>query len=962
MAEEFDAYDVQVSVNRKAEVASSLNATEIGRAAPGTPTYQPDTTTPGLTNYRPFPSDVSPLGAFMMRNEGNVLVPLHLGNVYDFNPGAQRDVSLFDFHRVEIDPTRYSLGRLGEAAPITRDTMRPLDAALTPSYLWSVAPAERLDPSGRETLGFVTAGSYTGTAKPVPLGQPVGTYTGSQLHYVDSNNNNALDFYSMATGSPVAASTATMQFNPAIDRPTEPLCSVVPGVMRVTESRLPHNDYYAKDSDPVVLLSMPAGKLQVAWATNRASTDPAINASAAVGQPAPAGVNPTALPTSNSPQNLIYATATGATGGADDPWYRIYYWPNTGGVLDQATMLTADPAGTTNSAPWLMASNGGDPRWAFWHRSLRHSGGVESTLRYDSSTGGGWTWNGSSASEFIFDTGQPKQNLRGFATANGAWLFWHEGNQGHERLMYRWNFTGTTDNNEGPLAVVNQAPAGRSSATTQTVENYLIRRHTGTPFVFCKQPSVFEESGVANVFFSGYIRTEQQADICWERFDMANMAPTNSGLTSRNHGKLAFSRIDNEELRADGLRQRFGSRHLDWLISDQYEQSPNPPALPSPNPYLQLGLLYDQQGDGVAPVVQWFSIIWQASDGGAWLPQRGTYRVTPILVAATAGAVPPAAATIPVMVGATQGWYLRDPNTPAANPRPITLEIDPSAGVLQFSSPLYHLDSEEYRRLYNTAAPTDPTAVFNSALQLSGVALADTVLRADYTPYIWRVTRSGAEDDSPSAFYRVSSANRLTVFWRRSYPASEAPHFGRASFMYKALTNSIHVGRPPVTGSPTFTDLSAGGTVTPLVSDSNNGIYTFDAALDGHYLLVDYNGVGGNRTERHQIIGWSAETAVPVDTVIGEGPLAAVPEFYDVAAGANTLQAVRYWLFWSSPRAVYDMRLVQDAAGTRFVPGGGQAEDLPVHPSTDIYSAVVAPEFGGLRPEITPSRITTDPT
>jgi hypothetical protein len=316
------------------------------------------------------------------------------------------------------------------------------------------------------------------------------------------------------------------------------------------------------------------------------------------------------------------------------------------------------------------------------------------------------------------------------------------------------------------------------------------------------------------------------------------------------------------------------------------------------------------------------------------------------------------------MANGTPGWYLRDPASSAANPRPLTLEIDPSAGVAQFSSPLYNQSVEEYRRLFNNAAPVDPTTVFNSSMALGGVPLADVVMNGWYVPYVWRVTRSGAQDDAPSAFYGCSTANRLTVFWRRSYPASESPHFGRAAFMYKVLTNSLYVGRPPVTGNPTFTDLTAGGAVTPTAADNASGTYTFPAALDGHYIGVDYTGPGGaNYSERHQVVGWSTESIVPVDTVIGEGPLVAVPETYDVpdGTGNGTMPAVRYWLFWSSPRGVWDLRLVEDPGGTRYVPGGG-APDLPIHASTDIFSAVVAPEFGSLRPEMTVSSVTADPT
>ena len=80
------------------------------------------------------------------------------------------------------------------------------------------------------------------------------------------------------------------------------------------------------------------------------------------------------------------------------------------------------------------------------------------------------------------------------------------------------------------------------------------------------------------------------------------------------------------------------------------------------------------------------------------------------------------------------------------------------------------------------------------------------------------------------------------------------------------------------------------------------------------------------------------------------------------SGSAGGIAAVRYWLFWSSPRGVYDLRLVEDAAATRFQPGSGQAFDLAVHPSADVYAAVVAPEFGSLMPERALWSVRADPT
>jgi len=313
------------------------------------------------------------------------------------------------------------------------------------------------------------------------------------------------------------------------------------------------------------------------------------------------------------------------------------------------------------------------------------------------------------------------------------------------------------------------------------------------------------------------------------------------------------------------------------------------------------------------------------------------------------GSAPPARCAI----AHGTGWYLRDPNSPTGSPRPLTMVINPAAGTVQFSSPLFNED-----------APTDRTAVFWSSDTLGGggsdPALEEVVLHAAYTPYVYRVTRNGAGDDSPSAFWDPSTGGRLMIFWRRSYPASEAPHFGRPTYMYKCYTTSIQVGRPPVApSSATITEWFSGNPAAVITSNPNAGIYTIDPAATGQYLRVEYNDSDGvSRVERHQVIGWSQDMTVPVDTVVGEGSMVAVPEAFNVPAapsGGATAPAVRYWLFWSSPRGVYDLRMVEDN-GTRT------AGDLPIHPSSDIYSAVVAPEFGSLVPERTVPTIGTNPT
>jgi hypothetical protein len=91
--------------------------------------------------------------------------------------------------------------------------------------------------------------------------------------------------------------------------------------------------------------------------------------------------------------------------------------------------------------------------------------------------------------------------------------------------------------------------------------------------------------------------------------------------------------------------------------------------------------------------------------------------------------------------------------------------------------------------------------------------------------------------------------------------------------------------------------------------------------------------------ELHVIGGWSQETAIPIDSVLMEGPLRVVEETYRVPAlpvnNPDMLVGRRYWVFWSSPRPMYDLRDVSD--------GGSR-----VRQSSDVFYCTVTPEFPSL--------------
>ena len=432
-----------------------------------------------------------------------------------------------------------------------------------------------------------------------------------------------------------------------------------------------------------------------------------------------------------------------------------------------------------------MYSPDGSAKWAFWHRSQRHAGGVESTLRFNSSEADLTTDWAAANENFIYASGLPKQGLRGFARPTGAWLFWHSGPPGREQLMYRWDFNGVTVNsNEAPVPVTNVAPAGQLSdlvnATLTDGTKAVIQRPSVGPFTYTKDVSVVPYNGAVNVFFSGFVTAEAQADICWSRFNLASMGPTSA---VDNFAKLPFASITNwEEMQPDALRQKFGSRHLDWLVNRDFAATgPGPATGLNPRFILQLGF-----DSNVPPRPQRCFLVDWAEAPTAYDRARGVYRVRPILSGLN-GAVLPARFAIDVT---SNSWYIKDPHSSTANPQPLMMDVNIAAGTVQFASPLFNED-----------APTDPTAAFNSSYRYddtSGPVLNDVALRVNYTPYLYRVTRSEAQDDSPSAFYDPGVAQRLTVFWRRSYPTGEAPHFGRAAFMYRVFTTSVQVARPAV--------------------------------------------------------------------------------------------------------------------------------------------------------------------
>lgn len=986
VAEEFDPFGVQVSVMRRAALAADQRVVDLGWVAPGVPETAPNTandSTEIAPGSDPAPADVSERSDLPVRNEGNIITQtlMRAGHMF----------------RTEIDPAVRSFVRWGQSVPLTVGTLfryrpgglSPIDDVEFGAGPWVIARSAATGAAGEEAEARLQAGhrddggaAYAGVTKPVPLGQPVGNYATEVILFVDLDGDGALDFYDALAG--VTDSSVT-EFDPEVDEPFEPVASFATR-MRVVEGRLPQNDFYSPDVDPALLLDPGRGNLQVLWAGQRIPTG-------GPGSPAPAGTSFADTPASTDPMNILYANATLST-FAPDPLYRGYEWEPVGGDPAEASALTASATSAeSNISPTAYLDPATGTRWAMWHRSLTSAVGMNSQLRFDSSTD--TSWNGSDATEFLFGTSGAQHGLTGFVregAPNEHWIFWHSGPAGHETIRFRPMFdpTSGTVPQDLPLMVSNSADAGGVGFFVVGAERF--RKPAQNPFTYVREPSAFG-SYVGNpadpefrvdVLFTGHIRALGNSDICWARFNFGRPSDPNFPLTGmdNNFGKEPFPRVVNgrsmrmpaiydqdgdlrgyagEQLEASPRRQSFQSRGIDWLVSESipdpaapndpfnfavkpdwtgWESDPAKPGLEEyVDPKFYVGVVTETGGTRLETL---YAVSWR---DGVYDRATGRYTVTPVLIGINSSGT----FNLPLNPGHPDNDHLGELIAPSVRAEAeaagafagpgdyedwpsVTLQISPASGTLNWSSLLFNPDN-----------PGDPMAVFNST---NTPDIVDVVMYADYTPFVWRVTTDPANDDSPSAFYDLGGSSRLTIFWRRSYGDTDTPHFGRPSFMYRSYTTALQVGRPPITAGDivevrdvTTNEVLAAGTDYVLASPEN-GIIRIDPDMPwwpgriGHQIQVTYvDGDGNTQIEQHRVIGWSTETPVPVNTVVSEGPLRVFPEIYTIP-GTNA-QAVRYWLTWASPRSVFDLRPAAD-------------EGQQVHQSTDVYLAVVAPEYSSL--------------
>lgn len=965
-AEEFDPLVVEASVMRKTRLGAGQKTVDLGRTAPGR-------NDPGG-----FPVEVSSIGTGAAESQGNFTLqppavaiqgasaanPSPPDHWTFTSPGAER-LSLV---RDDVDPAaeNRSAHRVARSMPLTAGRLFasvPLDDPSAANWGVEFVPRYRGSAGGQAVRALIEAGTWAGPGPaddaPVPNAVGTGSYSGPVIAYVDTNGDGALGFLDRSNLLAPTNSLART-YDPTEDVPLEPVVDLNVR-LRVVESPLPVNAPEASDSSPAALLldtdddGLHDG-LEVLWESNRL--------------PPPGGAAPP-----DAAVNIFEgrASAAGGPGIARD-----YQWDPVAG----ATAVTTDTAArTVNGSPEVYVDRYSSPgnvlKWALWHKltPTPTEMGAASTLWSSFAPGNLATPFGAAANtNYIFDSSLDKSSIRGFinpgATApNNHWSFWNSGKRGHEEIHFcAGPEVPDPTNPGGPNILLGYSPRDPNTVDDRILPvsngippkvnpDYVmvggifppVRKPSKSPFTYVKDPAPIMEMAfdgftgqwdwMLHVFFTGFVPQDGNSDICYAKFALADLANRDANYGKRPHDMVQRWRagvpVGGDEMRPDGLRQSFAARHLDWVTSRR------PPGVAGGFDFTDARAPIDPafyvhlvSPGGAASVHDVYEVGWTR---GRYNRAKGTYRLAGLTFAELFG--PP----------------LPDPNPDdPLTGQPIEMEVDPAAGVVRFTTPLY-----------NATNPADPATLFNST---DFPGLIDVQLWAAYVPYVWRVCRTDANDDSPSAFADYSgpglaspvadpadraSLGRFVIFWRRSHGASEAPHFGRTSFMYKMYTTAIQVGHPPIDTLTSVTDITNPGPNAAVMegADLEDGIIGLAppaprVTISGRVIEVVYTSADGNTyTEYHGVVGWSEEKRANVDTVLSEGPLVAKREWYalnpltdDAGVSAATYLS-RYWLFWTSPRASY-----------QYDPTPG-AETGTFFRSRDVYYASVVPEFGTAVPE-----------
>jgi hypothetical protein len=239
-------------------------------------------------------------------------------------------------------------------------------------------------------------------------------------------------------------------------------------------------------------------------------------------------------------------------------------------------------------------------------------------------------------------------------------------------------------------------------------------------------------------------------------------------------------------------------------------------------------------------------------------------------------------------------------------------------------------------------APGLGQVTFNKPLYKTG-ATNPIYVYADYRPCAWRMTTDIGVDSQPAAAF--DWYERLVLVWRR------ATENGRGQLYYRTYSLGVPVMYPPVaTNSVSVTDLSATPNTTSAYAfatgEQRDGMLNVPPTMAGHRLQLTYSynyySSGGTASatatnESTYVPGLGPERLVPMDGIGSESQPAIAPEFFLTGYPlSNTTYAnilsTRFWLAWVSTRDLYK-------------PGAAGGAPIKGTAATHIFYGALQPDF-----------------
>ncbi|HIE51929.1 MAG TPA: hypothetical protein EYP85_09235 [Armatimonadetes bacterium] len=917
--EEFETFDVQLSVPVERKLVVREETVDLGLTAHGL---------------------ISRPVEFTVENQGNV-------------PLGRLKAEATHLFRTDVD-TEVGTPRQLCSQPVLRNNL--LYLGLAPA-LNAAAPGSLAGLAQTPTLqvGWENESGITPTTLRIPVGQPLGTYAGQVRVYDDRNDNGQHD-----PGEPFDRFTVKVKI---VESPLAKVLSITPDYKAILQF---YNDNYAGEVLPTALVQLDPGGdhtkdvLWVCWASNR--------------------IGGGGAPTANSAWNIYSAYAYG------DPTsilnYRNWIWSGMSPVVPPETT-----SNVRNLYPSVAADAGGK-YWLFWHREGKDpaTGQYTSSLIYYQLD----TSQSPPAPTIVplTDTHLPKQAPRAFVDTSGTfvdfygrphanpvvWLFWHSSAGKHTRLY----FNAFEDLGGGSISDVFAPPSGNPNL----LHDYGLRTTSGLAGV--KDAAPVPEYGLdadptaldrINLFYTGWSEVWRNEDLYWSRYlpeyladgnyEYAFDAYGNRRVVRFPYGRQPFPRRANkiravliagtnfspgDHLTPNATGTTFRATHPDWYVTPRSEVS--------------LGFPYGTQSNSPGAAGYDPGLY---DNPRLYLARARTDRANPNDPNSQLRAWPVEWSTNPNLsyYDAENGEYLLTLTAPSYLTG-LRVKLNPAQGTVTFSRPLYafvdinengvwdDLDGdgvwdEPVQQDWQYQPGEDEPLIFKTRAPYSTLAVSNEVVEvyADYTTGTWRVTQDPGNDSRPSAV--LDGLKRMFIAWQRTSPT------GRTSLWYTLFSNAIQVNNPPLSNLLDVRLYGTGATLTPGVDFvyNANGYLYFQDWYEGQRVQVTYVGYPDARgitchSEVHQVGGFTPERPVPMDTVVSESQVAAVPETFLVQYGTDqqgnplTLPAVKYWLFWSSTRDRFD-----EATQAQYRSGdiyfGALVPSFPAGTPTSIPSGVICP-------------------